>query len=253
MDMTTLLAWAYSLISVVVISIISLIGLVTLGMKKEFLKKTLQLLVAFAAGSLLGDTFLHLMPEAMEEIGSALQLGILILTGIIIFFILEKIIHWRHCHIPTSHGHPHPFAITNLIGDALHNFLDGFAIAAAYIVNVPLGIATTIAVALHEIPQEIGDFGILLYGGFSKHKALVINFLTALTAVLGAIAALLIGSFAGSYTKSIIAITAGGFIYIASSDLIPELHKESISGKSTLQLLSILAGIGIMGLLLMLE
>lgn len=243
----------YSLISVVLVSLISLIGVALLGIKADRLKKGLIYLISFAAGALLGDTFIHLLPEIAEE-GFTLSISLYVLLGIAIFFVLEKGIHWQHCHEPISEKHIHPFAYTNLIGDALHNFIDGAIIAASYLISVPVGVATTIAVLLHEIPQEIGDFGVLLHAGFSKGKALFVNFLSALTAIIGAILVLWAGSSVEHLEKILIPIAAGGFLYIASSDLIPELHKHSSNfSKSLIQFLCFLLGIAVMAALLLLE
>lgn len=238
--------WFYSLVSVGIVSLISLIGLFTIGIKNDSLKKVLFFLVSFSAGALLGDAFIHLLPEAAREYGFGLDISLYILLGILIFFILEKFIHWRHCHVPTSKDHPHPFVFMNMIGDALHNFIDGLIIGASYLVSIPVGIATTIAVVLHEIPQEIGEFGILLHGGFTKKKALLFNFLTALTAVAGTVIALLLGSRFGNQMAFLLPLTAGGFIYIAGSDLLPELQKEVAPSKSIIQLLGIILGVGVM-------
>lgn len=243
----------YSLISVVLVSLISLIGVALLGIKADRLKKGLIYLISFAAGALLGDTFIHLLPEIAEE-GFTLSISLYVLLGIAIFFVLEKGIHWQHCHEPISEKHIHPFAYTNLIGDGLHNFIDGAIIAASYLISVPVGVATTIAVLLHEIPQEIGDFGVLLHAGFSKGKALFVNFLSALTAIIGAILVLWAGSSVEHLEKILIPIAAGGFLYIASSDLIPELHKHSSNfSKSLIQFLCFLLGIAVMAALLLLE
>jgi len=152
--------------------------------------------------------------------------------------------------MPTTKAHAHPVALMNLIGDGLHNLIDGMIIAGSYLVSIPLGIATTIAVVLHEIPQEMGDFGVLLHGGFNKTRALLFNFITALTAVLGAVIALVIGSNIENFSLVAISITIGGFIYIAGSDLIPELHKETGSKQALGQILGFLAGVGVMALLL---
>lgn len=211
------------------------------------------MLVSFSAGALLGDSFIHLIPQISETTGFGLNAAVSLLAGIMIFFILEKFIQWRHCHVPTSKSHPHPFAYMNLIGDGLHNFIDGMLIAASYIVSIPLGIATTLAVIFHEIPQEIGEFGVLISGGFSRLKALFFNFLSALTAVVGAIVILIIGTRVQGITEFLIPFTAGGFIYIAGSDLIPEMHKENKIGKSLLQLVGLAAGMGIMAALILLE
>lgn len=237
--------WLYSIISVLVVSLISLIGVITLSLSDRILRKTLLFLVSFAAGSLFGGAFIHLIPEAVED-GCSTCVSIYVLLGILIFFVLEKFIHWRHCHIPTSKHHPHPLGIMNLVGDGFHNLIDGLIIGGSYLVSIPLGFTTTIAIILHEVPQEIGDFGILLHAGFSKAKALFFNFLSALTAVIGAVAAILIGSRLGGFTDFLVPFTAGGFIYIAGSDLIPELQKECAPSKSFFQLIALVLGIGVM-------
>lgn len=243
----------YSLSSVIIVSLISLIGVITLSLTIKRLKKILLFFVSFSAGALLGDAFIHLLPEIVEEYGFTLQISLYTILGVILFFIIEKFIHWNHCHIPTSKEHPHPFAIVNLIGDGLHNFIDGLVIGASYLVDIPTGIATTLAVILHEIPQEIGDFGVLLHGGFSKSKALFYNFLSALTAVLGTVFSLYLGSYFKDYNLLLIPLTVGGFIYISASDLIPELHKEVKIKNSIMQIFGIIIGVVIMVLLVIIE
>ncbi|MFH0867974.1 MAG: ZIP family metal transporter [Candidatus Woesearchaeota archaeon] len=245
--------WIYTLVSVLIVSLISFVGILTLSVKVERLKKILLYMVSFSAGALFGDAFIHLLPGVVKEAGFRLDISLYLMFGIGFSFIVEKFIHWRHCHIPTSKQHVHPFAIMNLVGDSVHNFIDGLIIGASYLVSIPVGIATTLAVIFHELPQEIGDFGVLIYGGFSKFKALFFNFITALTAVVGAIFALLIGSYVGNITFFLIPFAAGTFIYIAGSDLIPELHKEVKVGKSLLQFIAIILGVFVMLALLMLE
>ena len=244
--------WVYSLVSVLVVSLISFAGILTLSIKVDKLKKILLYLVSFSAGALFGDVFIHLLPEAVEESGFGLNVSIYLMLGIAFSFIAEKFIHWRHCHIPTSKDHVHPFAMMNLFGDAVHNFIDGMIIAASYLASIPVGIATTIAVILHELPQEIGDFGVLLHGGFSKSKALFFNFVTALTAILGAVVSLVLSSYVENITVFLIPFAAGTFIYIAGSDLIPELHKEVRAEKSLLQFVAIVLGVLVMLALLFL-
>ncbi len=244
----------YTLISVLIVSLISLVGILTLSIRTKTLKKSLIYLVSFSAGALLGDVFIHLLPEVVEESGFELNISFYILTGILFSFIIEKVINWRHCHHPTTKEHPHPFAIMNLIGDFLHNFVDGLIIGASYIASIPVGIATTIAVVLHEIPQEIGDFGVLLHGGFSKSKALLMNFITALSAIIGSLVSLILVSNTESSLTFLIPFAAGNFLYIAGSDLIPELHRYEFTTKgSILQLLAIILGILIIASLLLLE
>jgi len=245
---------AYTLISVLIVSLISLVGVLTLSLKASTIKKWLIYLVSFSAGALLGDVFIHLLPEIAEEPGFGLDISLYILSGILFSFIVEKVINWRHCHHPTTKEHPHPFVLMNLFGDFLHNFVDGLIIGASYLASIPVGIATTIAVVLHEIPQEIGDFGILLHGGFSKNKALFLNFVTALSAILGAVVSLVLGVIVENSLVFLIPFAAGNFIYIAGADLIPELHKYEFTTKgSFFQLLAIILGIGVMTLLLFLE
>ncbi|MGV8130915.1 MAG: ZIP family metal transporter [Candidatus Pacearchaeota archaeon] len=245
-------ALLYTIVSVLIVSVISFVGVITLLIKVKNLNKILLYLVSFAAGALLGDVFIHLIPELIEEDLFNLKTSFLILGGILLFFIIEKIVHWQHCHVPQNGGHEHPFVVTNLVGDGVHNFIDGLIIGASYIVNIPLGIATTIAVIFHEIPQEIGDFGVLLHGGFSKSKALLFNFLSALTAVAGGLIAVLASGIT-PITDYLIPLAIGGFIYIAGSDLIPELHKNFETKKSIFQILALIAGITVMSLLLLLE
>ncbi|MBU3904651.1 MAG: ZIP family metal transporter [Nanoarchaeota archaeon] len=248
-----MIEWIYTLGSVFLVSIISLIGIFTIYMKVEKIKEITSFLVSFAVGALLGDAFIHLIPEVGETLGFGLKSSLLFLTGIFVFFILEKFISWRHCHVPTCKTHPHPVGLMNIIGDGVHNFIDGTLIAGSYMISIPLGISTTIAILLHEIPQEIGDFGILIHAGYTKRKALLLNFVTALSALLGAVLTLLVGSKFIGLNEMLIPIAAGGFIYIAAADLIPELHKETKPTKSLIQLLIMLLGIGIMVLLVVLE
>lgn len=235
--------WVYTLISVGAVSLISLIGLLTFPIKEQKLRSLLLYLVSFSAGGLFADAFIHLIPEAAVE-GLELKVPTYILSGIVTSFILEKLIQWRHCHIPTSEEHPHPFAYMNLFGDGVHNFIDGVVVAGSYIASFPVGVATTLAVVFHEIPQEIGDYGVLLHGGFTKNKALLFNFLTALMAVFGALLALALSVYIENFTIFLLSFAAGEFIYIAGSDLVPELHKETKPSKSLLQLIAFILGVG---------
>ncbi|MBM4054847.1 MAG: ZIP family metal transporter [Planctomycetes bacterium] len=237
--------WIYTLASVFTISLFSLVGIVTLLFRKTDLKQVLIYFVSFSAGSLLGDAFLHLLPEAVEKAGSVFRLStsLFVLCGVVIYFSVEKFIRWRHCHIPPTEEHPHPFSLMVLFGGAVHNFIDGLIIGASYMVSIPIGFATTMAVVFHEIPQEVGDFGSLLHGGFSKAKALFFNFLSGLSALLGAVIILILGSYVEGVTSFLVPFTAGGFIYIASSDLIPELHREVKITKSLIQLAFFILGV----------
>lgn len=245
--------WFYTLASVLLVSLISLVGIVTLSFRETLLKHILIYFISFSAGSLLGDAFIHLLPEAAEKMGFGLNISLYVLSGIITYFIVEKFIRWRHCHIPAAEEHPHPFSLMILFGDAVHNFIDGLIIGASYLVSFPIGITTTLAVIFHEIPQEIGDFGSLLHGGFSKSKALFFNFLSAIAAVLGAIIILILGPYVEGMTTFLVPFAAGGFIYIASADLIPELHREVEIKKSILQLVFFIMGALVMLSLILLE
>lgn len=241
----------YSLISILIISTISIIGITVFFTNDKKLPNILLFLISFSAGALLGDAFIHLLPEAMDS--GINHVPIAVISGILAFFVLEKFVQWRHCHQPTSKEHPHPLATMNLVGDAFHNFLDGVIIATSYVVSIPLGIATTVAVLLHEIPQEIGDFGVLVYAGYSKKKALLMNFIISLTALLGGIVGLLLSKSITSFSGIMIAFTAGGFIYIATADLIPEMKKDTNFKKTSIQLIGLLLGIGVMLLMILLE
>jgi zinc and cadmium transporter len=247
--------WFCTLMSVFVVSLISLVGVVTLSFNRDRLKSTVHYLVSFAVGALFGDALIHLLPEAASELGFNLTTSLLVILGLLIFFVLEKFLHWQHCHIPTSSDHIHPVCTINLVGDAVHNFMDGVIIAASFLVSIPIGITTTLAVILHEIPQEIGDFGIYLHKGMSVKKALTFNFLSALTSVAGAVITLLIGAHIQELTKYFVPITAGGFLYIAGSDLIPELHHGSDQKPTTslLQFVMIVLGVAVMASLTFLE
>ncbi len=241
----------YAILSVIVVSLISLIGVFTLSLNSNILQKRLKFLVGFSVGALLGDVFIHLLPELVDQ-GFDLKISLIILGSIIGFFIAEGFIHLHHHHNETNeteHTH-HPVAYLNLIGDGLHNLIDGLIIGAAYLVDIQVGVATTIAVILHEIPQEIGDFGVLLYAGFSKRKALFYNFLSGLTALLGVIIALSVGQIE-NFTNILVAVGVGSFIYIALVDLVPEIHKSR--GKILSQFSTVLLGVTIMFLLLFLE
>lgn len=231
------LSWAVT--ATIIVSLISFIGVVTLALKTKLLNKIVLLFVGFSAGALIGGAFLHLIPEALESECSNIFLYVII--GFVAFYALEKILHWRHCH--KGKCKIHIFTYLNLVGDAAHNFIDGLVIAASFIVSIKLGLVTTLAVIAHEIPQEFGDFGVLIYGGFSKAKALAYNFLSALTAILGAVAGFFLSSMMEGGIVFLLPLTAGGFIYIASSDLIPELRKETDIKKSLLPFIFFLLGL----------
>lgn len=239
----------YILISTFLISFIAFIGVFTLFLKEKLLDRILLILVAFSAGALIGGAFLHLIPEAIENVGleenSLLKIFLYLIFGFCIFFILEQFIRWHHHHA-TQHPEIASFSYLILISDGIHNFIDGLIIAASFVVAFPMGVATALAVALHEIPQEIGDYGVLVYGGFKRIKALFLNFLSAISVIFGGIVGFLLSEKIGQSIVFLLPFAAGNFIYIAASDLIPEIkHKESFK-RSIIYFLVFLLGIVLM-------
>jgi len=206
------------------ISLCVWIAVIFLYFKKQTLHKITLFLVSLSAGALMGGAFLHLLPEAAQEIETS-KLYLIVLIAFIFFFFMEKLLFWRHCH--KENCSIHTFGYMNLVGDSLHNFIDGLVIAGAFLIDVKLGIATTLAIAIHEIPQEIGDFGVLIHAGFEKKKALIVNYLVALTVVLGGVVGYFVSFALHDIIPYLLPFAAGGFIYIAASDLMPELRKEA--------------------------
>lgn len=244
----------YILISTFLVSGISFVGALTLVLKEKFLEKILLVLVAFSAGALIGGAFLHLLPEVIMEVGlkenQLIKIFLYLLSGFCFFFILEQFISWHHHHA-TRHSEIAPFSYLILISDGIHNFIDGLIIAASFVVSLPLGLAATLAVALHEIPQEISDFGVLIYGGFKKIKALLLNFLSGILAILGGIAGFFLSEKIGQPIIFLLPFAAGNFIYIACSDLIPEIKHKQKDGfkRSIIYFFVFLLGIGLMWLM----
>ncbi|MBN1406062.1 MAG: ZIP family metal transporter [Candidatus Omnitrophica bacterium] len=223
-----------------IVSLISLVGIFTLTLNKRVFDAALVLLVGFATGGLIGGAFLHLLPEAAEGCGSNLVF-LYTLIGFTAFFLMERYFYWRHCHDGVCEVHT--FRYLNLIGDGVHNFTDGLVIAASFMTDFKLGVVTTMAVVFHEIPQELGDFGILVYGGFSKAKALLFNFICALFAVIGALSGYLLYNITRDASPFLLSFTAGGFVYIAASDLIPELHKQKSAKRANAAFLAFILGL----------
>ena len=245
-----------AILSVLAISLVSLIGLFGLSLKDRVLKSSLFALVSLAVGALLGDAFIHLIPEAFAENTNTLSVSLAIVGGVLAFFVIEKVLHWHHhLGIEDIEHAGKPVGKMILISDSFHNLIDGLIIGASYLVSIEVGIATTIAVILHEIPQEIGDFGVLIHAGYSRAKALWFNFLSALFAIVGVVIALFIGSSVEGLMLWMVPIAAGGFIYIALSDLIPELHGQSDKSArhAALQFFWILIGVLLMVLLIGVE
>lgn len=233
----------WAIMASIIVSLMSLIGIFGLLLKEKILDKILILLVGISGGALIGGAFLHLLPEALEK-SDSVYTYLNLIFGFIIFFIMERYLLWRHCH--EGKCAVHPVTYLNLIGDGVHNMIDGIIIGVSFTVGIKFGIVTTLAIVLHEIPQEMGDFGVLVYGGMNKYKALFYNFLSALTAVIGSIAGYVFAEQASSLATFILPFAAGGFIYIAACDLIPEIHKQVDIKKATLSMLFFIIGIVLM-------
>lgn len=247
--------WIYTLVSVFLVSFISFIGILILSLKKNLIERMMLFLISFAIGALIADPFIHILPEALEAGYDPLSFGSFALIGMFIFFVIDKVLRWRHRHL-LGHHRKHdvkPYVWLNLMGDGIHNFIDGALIAGSYLINIPLGITTTLAVIVHEGAQELGDFAVLISGGFSKTRALFFNFLSALTAVLGGVLTLVLGTKMQSVGQYLIPFTFAGFLYIALANLLPELHHEETPKKLTIQTVGIILGMLIMVSLLLLE
>ena len=243
--------WIYSLLSVVFVSLLSLLGVFTLGIKEIILNKILIYFVSFSAGALFGDAFIHLIPEVYKE-GPTVYTSLFFLSGILISFLIEKIIYWKENHASSILGNKiKHFVSMILFGDSVHNFIDGLAIGASFLISVPVGIATSIAIVLHEIPHEIGDFAALIHGGMNKKQAIFYNFVSGLTAIFGTLFALTLNQYLVGVNNFLLPFAAANLIYIAGTNLIPELHKETQLKKSIIQIFTFILGIAIMyGLLI---
>lgn len=224
----------------IAVSIISVIGIVSFLFKAKCVNKALFVLVGFSAGALMGGAFLHLLPEALEAASSSVVF-VSVIIGFVLFFVLERYFYWRHCHNGVCDVHV--FTYLNLLGDGIHNFSDGLVIGASFMVNTHFGIITTLVIIFHEIPQEIGDFAVLMYGGFSRAKALWYNFLSALTCIGGTVLGYRLSETTMRFSAFLLPIIAGGFIYIAACDLVPELHKQPGLKRASFSVLAFAAGI----------
>ena len=229
------------------VSLVALIGALFLYWEKLTTEKTAAYLLSFAAGTMLAVSFLDLLPEAVESAAEGTNVFMPVLLGIVVFFFLERFVLWFHHHDET-HGMK-PSAVLILLGDSLHNFIDGIAIAAAFLVSPGLGLATTLAIAAHEVPQEIADFSVLVHGGMKKGRALLLNFISGLTALAGAVLGFYFLEGLEGLLPISLAFTAGMFIYIACSDLIPEIHKSAEKQRSWTQFLPFLLGIATLWIL----
>jgi len=223
-------------------SAIALVGAVTLGFSQRTFDRILHALVGFSTGAMLAGAFFHLLAEALEKI-PVMDAFYLLFAGFILFFIIERFLHWHHCH--EGHCDVHAVSYLILFGDAIHNFIDGIIIAAAFVVAIPVGLVTTLVVVSHELPQELGDYGVLVYGGFEKKKALAYNFLAQMTSIVGGLAGFFLVAGTG-FAVYLLPFAAGGFIYVGASDLIPELHKQQSLRKTLEAFVFFLLGIGFM-------
>jgi zinc and cadmium transporter len=224
----------------IAMSAVALVGLLTLALPPRRLQTLLLPLVAAAAGSLLGGAFFHMLPAAIEQGEAPLRLLVWVAAGFSLFLLLEQFLHWHHCHRSSS-GCRHPMGYLILLGDGLHNFVGGLAVAAAFLASIPLGVTTWLAAAAHEIPQELGDFAVLLHSGWTKRQALLLNFLSGLTFLAGGVVAST-ASFRADISF-LLPFAAGNFLYIAASDLVPEVNKERGLHSGALHFACFLAGL----------
>ncbi len=240
----------YTLSAVVLVSLLSFVGIFFFLFEENTIRKSLLYFVSISTGALLGDVFIHIIPELAETSETFLSSLVILLGGILFSFVLEKFVHWRHCHVLPSdahhHHHHHPMGIISVVGESMHNFIDGLVIAAAFLASVPIGISTTLAVVFHEIPHEVGNVAILLHSGYSRKRALLLNCLSAVTSIVGAVIVLLFSASESNLVAFILPFAAGNLLYIAGSDLIPELHKETALRKTLGQLVCIVLGMVLM-------
>jgi zinc and cadmium transporter len=246
----------YPIIATLLLSLVSLVGIFTIPFEK--FKQTIPLLVAFAAGSMIGDVFLHLLPNSVEEnVKNNNSINFIwIIVGITMFYLLETALHWHHDHeVDDSHA-SHNIGNIALAGDVLHNFFDGLGIAAAFAINPTVGIATTIAFIAHEIPHELGTYAVFISSGWNRKKALIINFCSAFASVFGAIIGTTLIAYTRVFEQPILMITAGSLIYIALADLIPESNKTNMHHHKTFRFAtfaSFIIGVAVMYSLIFLE
>jgi len=229
------------ILATVIVSSGSLVGVLAISIKPAILNRFLLPLVSLSAGTMLGAAFLHQLPESVHLLGDEIPFQIA-LGSFITFFLLERFLHWRHCH-DEQHLTKHTIGHMNLIGDGVHNFLDGLLIAASFATGNELGIVAVLAIALHEIPQELGDFGVLIHSGYSRTKALFANVAVSLTAVLGGVIGYFLSSQSEVFASYLIPVAAGAFIYIATADLVPELKAGKTSKKIFITALVFILGI----------
>lgn len=235
------LAWI--ILGGVLMSAIAMIGSVTLLLQPATLDRLLLPLVAFAAGALIGGSFFHMIPAALDASGQSLGVGVAVVLGFTVFFVLEQVLHWHHCHRAQSDC-KQPLTYLVLIGDGLHNFLGGLAITGTFLIDIRLGITSWLAAAAHEIPQELGDFAVLIHGGWSKRRALLFNMLSGLTFLLGSLIAY--GLSFQIDVSWLIPFAAGNFLYIGASDLVPEVNKHHEPKANIIHLVAFVLGLALL-------
>jgi zinc and cadmium transporter len=234
------------------ISLGALIGAFTLSSSKKLLNRVMLWLVSLSAGTMMGGAFFHLLPEALEDLPVMLVM-IVVVLAYFAFLVMESLMHWHHCHQSEPSDHDHTLGYMNLFGDGVHNFIDGLIIAGAFLTSFELGVVTTIAVALHEIPQEISDFGVLMFAGFKRNKALLLNLISGLMTVVGGIVGILAAGYITNIVPYLLAIAAGGFIYISTTDLVPQINDQNKLDKAAQHISIFVLGLVITLSLLLLE
>jgi zinc and cadmium transporter len=241
-------AVVYAFISVIAVSLISVIAAIPFFIAKKISKRVQLFLLSLSVGALLGVVFLDFVPEMLEH-GYNQTSAVVLISGVLVFFIIERLIHNHHSpkyeSSESGHGHAYHIAPINIMGDAIHNFLDGIVIGSTFLVSTALGVSASISILIHEIPQELADFGIILYAGYSKKKALLLNFLSALAAVVGVVAALVLTEQIESFSSFVIPFAAGNFIYIAAANLLPQLHRHCSFKDTVEHIFAIILGVGL--------
>ena len=238
--------FAWIVLSSLLMSAIALVGSVTLVLSQETLRKITLPLVAFAAGSLIGGAFLHMIPEGLAQGGGGHAFFLWIVAGFAVFFALEQLLHWRHCHRSTADTR-RPLTYLILLGDGLHNYIGGLAVAGTFLVDIRLGITTWLAAAAHEVPQELGDFAVLVHGGWDKRLALLFNVLSALTFLAGGLTTYYLSRQVD--IAFLVPFAAGNFIYIGASDLVPEVNKHERLSVNVIHFAAFSSGIALMWLI----
>lgn len=249
-----------AMLGVIAVSLTSFLGILFFAVSEQKIRRALIYLVSISTGALFGDVFIHMIPELAEDAAFFPRAMMIVLGGIIFSFVVEKFIHWRHCHeLPgehchdDGHHHHHHVGVMALLGETVHNAIDGIVVAAAFLVSPEVGLSTTIAVLFHEIPHEIGNFAVLLHSGFTRRRALMFNALAALSSIAGAVVVLVAGAYTESLEMFLLPFAAGNLLYIAGSDLIPELHRYTKPSQGLVQLLYMIVGIGLMYIMVLFE